>query len=58
MLQAPKPRARSSPMMAVVGNTLWLYGGTVEVGSYNTQMQLCTLSECIYAAIALFMIDL
>ena len=27
----PKPRARSSPMMAVVGNTLWLFGGTVEV---------------------------
>ena len=29
----PKPRARSSPMMAVVGNTLWLFGGTVEVNS-------------------------
>lgn len=27
----PKPRARSSPMTAVVGNTLWLYGGTVEI---------------------------
>ena len=27
----PKPRARSSPMMAVVGNTLWLFGGVVEV---------------------------
>ena len=29
----PKPRARSSPMMAVVGNTLWLFGGTVEVST-------------------------
>lgn len=27
----PKPRARCSPMMAVVGNTLWVLGGTVEV---------------------------
>lgn len=30
----PKPRARSSPMLAVVGNTLWLFGGTVEVNTY------------------------
>lgn len=30
----PKPRARSSAMMAVVGNTLWLFGGMVEVRSY------------------------
>lgn len=28
---APKPRARSSPMMAVVKNTLWMFGGIVEV---------------------------
>lgn len=27
----PKPRARCSPMLAVVGNTLWLFGGTVEI---------------------------
>ena len=27
----PKPRARAAPMMAVVGNTLWLFGGSVEV---------------------------
>ncbi|KAL0055849.1 hypothetical protein WJX82_005035 [Trebouxia sp. C0006] len=27
----PKPRARCSPMVAVVGNTLWLFGGTVEI---------------------------
>ena len=40
----PKPRARSSPMMAVVGNTLWLYGGTVEV-SKIMQLQLCKLSK-------------
>ena len=31
----PKPRARCSPMLAVVGNTLWLFGGTVEVSSYS-----------------------
>lgn len=35
----PKPRARSSPMMAVVGNTLWLFGGTVEVGSQKPHLQ-------------------
>ncbi|KAL3147670.1 hypothetical protein ABBQ32_002423 [Trebouxia sp. C0010 RCD-2024] len=29
----PKPRARSSAMMAVVGNTLWLFGGMVEITS-------------------------
>ncbi|KAF8055334.1 KLHDC4 [Scenedesmus sp. PABB004] len=28
----PKPRARISPQVAVVGNTLWLLGGVVEVG--------------------------
>ncbi|CAL8469827.1 g9369 [Coccomyxa elongata] len=27
----PRPRARANPMMAVVGNTLWLLGGLVEV---------------------------
>lgn len=31
----PKPRARCNPMLAVVGNTLWLFGGTVEVSSYS-----------------------
>ena len=36
----PKPRARSSPMMAVVGNTLWLFGGTVEVWFSQSAMQL------------------
>ncbi|KAI8464529.1 MAG: hypothetical protein J3K34DRAFT_474238 [Monoraphidium minutum] len=28
----PKPRARISPQVAVVGNAMWLLGGTVEVG--------------------------
>ncbi|KIZ00809.1 Kelch domain-containing protein 4 [Monoraphidium neglectum] len=28
----PKPRARISPQIAVVGNAMWLLGGTVEVG--------------------------
>ncbi|EIE25653.1 galactose oxidase [Coccomyxa subellipsoidea C-169] len=27
----PRPRARANPMMAVVGNTLWMLGGVVEV---------------------------
>lgn len=27
-----KPRARAAPMMAVLRNTLWMWGGTVEVG--------------------------
>lgn len=27
----PVPRARAAPLMAVVGNTLWLVGGSVEV---------------------------
>ncbi len=31
----PKPRARCSPMLAVVGNTLWLFGGTVEVSNHS-----------------------
>lgn len=28
-----KPKARAAPMMAVLRNTLWLWGGTVEVGT-------------------------
>jgi hypothetical protein len=28
---APRPRARANPMLAVCGNTLWLLGGAVEV---------------------------
>ena len=28
---APRPRARANPMLAVAGNTLWLLGGVVEV---------------------------
>ncbi|KAK9845440.1 hypothetical protein WJX81_006475 [Elliptochloris bilobata] len=28
---APRPRARANPMLAVCGNTLWLLGGVVEV---------------------------
>ena len=32
MLQdMPKPRARSNAMLAVAGDTLWLFGGIVEV---------------------------
>jgi hypothetical protein len=27
----PKPRARSNAMLAVSGDTLWLFGGIVEV---------------------------
>ena len=27
-----KPRARAAPMLAVLRNTLWMFGGTVEVG--------------------------
>lgn len=27
----PKPRARSNAMLAVAGDTLWLFGGIVEV---------------------------
>ena len=30
---APRPRARANPMLAVAGNTLWLLGGVVEVRS-------------------------
>ena len=36
----PKPRARSSAMMAVVGNTLWLFGGMVEVRSHAAVYKL------------------
>ncbi|PNW78421.1 hypothetical protein CHLRE_09g398200v5 [Chlamydomonas reinhardtii] len=32
-LNMPKPRARIGALMAVVANTLWLLGGTVEIGS-------------------------
>ncbi|KAG2483359.1 hypothetical protein HYH03_017759 [Edaphochlamys debaryana] len=32
-LSMPKPRARIGALMTIVGNTLWLLGGTVEVGS-------------------------
>lgn len=28
---APRPRARANPMLAVAGNMLWLLGGVVEV---------------------------
>jgi hypothetical protein len=27
----PKPRARSNAMLAIAGDTLWLFGGIVEV---------------------------
>lgn len=30
---APRPRARSNAQMAIAGDTLWLLGGAVEVGS-------------------------
>lgn len=36
----PKPRARCNPMLAVVGNTLWLFGGTVEVSSYSPSVNI------------------
>jgi hypothetical protein len=29
----PKPRARSNAMLAVAGDTLWLFGGIVEVNT-------------------------
>ena len=37
----PKPRARACPMMTVVGNTLWLFGGAVEV------KQRCLDAVCV-----------
>ena len=42
----PKPRARAAPMMAVVGNTLWLFGGSVEVCSQH--MLLVPSTFCDY----------
>jgi hypothetical protein len=41
----PKPRARCSPMVAVVGNTLWLFGGTVEVSSYSPTLNTPQVPE-------------
>lgn len=44
----PKPRARSSPMMAVVANTLWLFGGTVEVCFSQSAMQFFQATRSVY----------
>jgi hypothetical protein len=38
VLHMPKPKARISALTAVVGSTLWLLGGTVEVGGRGWRM--------------------
>ena len=35
-----KPRARANPMMAVCGNTMYLYGGVVEVSPSALMLSL------------------
>lgn len=39
--------ARANPMMAVVGNTLWLLGGLVEVRSSSVPSQVTPLNLCV-----------
>lgn len=38
---APKPRARINANLCVVKNTLWLFGGIVEIGD----KEVCTVPE-------------
>lgn len=51
----PKPRARYRPMLAVIKNTLWLYGGIVEIADveialddmWRVDLAKCEGWECL-----------
>jgi hypothetical protein len=44
---SPKPRARINANMCVVKNTLWLFGGIVEIGDQEVRgCQLCVSYDC------------